>query len=256
MMKFENLLPGIAIFVSVVWFTTGDAGNIIVNRRHNVANQQSGHSQINSGIELGNQPHSKMINGNGICITRNEKLLPFKELKLTGIFKLTLFYQATGRSRLEIKGDSNVVKLVKLLYNGEQLELQLPRSYSTAEPIAFRLYVSGCNSLIINGRGNAEIKKIQAKQFKLHVSGASIVELSGESTILSVRANGVAKVLAGHLHCQQAYIKAGGVTTVVVNAAKELQVNAAGAAKIFYIGQPMVIRQKLSGAAKLAPDDR
>lgn len=109
---------------------------------------------------------------------------------------------------------------------------------------AFQSDVSGASAL----RG-----EISAGDTQMDVSGAGTVDLSGAGADLDVKASGGSNVNLADYPVGNASVNADGASTVVVNARGTLDVDASGASRIEYLGDPTLGSIELSGASSVDP---
>jgi hypothetical protein len=102
-------------------------------------------------------------------------------------------------------------------------------AYDKITSDSFRLELSGA------GSGNAEL---DVKNININLSGAGNFELSGRAESLDLLLTGAASLNALLLQTREAKIQLSGAGTVRVSCSDKLMVNASGAGKVEYRGNP------------------
>lgn len=107
----------------------------------------------------------------------------------------------------------------------------------------FEIHTSGaCNIYILN---------ILSEKIVINSSGASDVNISGETKTLQVRSSGASDIKAKDLFTLEANVNASGACNISVNVEHSLNVSLSGASSLKYIGNPANLRQSTSGASKI-----
>ena len=109
---------------------------------------------------------------------------------------------------------------------------------------AFQADISGASAL----RG-----EIAAGDTRIVVSGAGIVDLTGAGSELDVDASGGSNVDLADYPVGDATVNADGASTVVVNVRGTLDVDASGASRVKYLGDPTLGSIQLEGASSVDP---
>jgi len=107
-------------------------------------------------------------------------------------------------------------------------------------------------SVSLSGSGRARLVGISGGTLRLTLSGAGVVDAAGTVESLDVRMSGAGKLRAATLKAADAAIRLSGAGKVAVWATGQLEVNASGAGRVEYVGNP-ILRQRLSGAIRIRP---
>jgi len=133
------------------------------------------------------------------------------------------------------------------------LQIGLPELKEAEFTGASKLMMSGFNNeedikLYFSGASKGIIEDLDAEKFSIELSGASKLKLSGRVVKLNIDASGAASIEAFPMVSRDADISLSGASRVEVSVKNSLHVEASGAAKVVYKGNPLVSKN-LSGAA-------
>ena len=104
-------------------------------------------------------------------------------------------------------------------------------------------------NITVSGAYHFDGESIQADKLVLELSGASHAKLSGRIAKLDLELSGASHLNAEELLSRDADIEASGASHAQVNIQKSLQVEASGASKVEYRGNPMNLTKDVSGAS-------
>lgn len=92
---------------------------------------------------------------------------------------------------------------------------------------------------------------IAAQEVTTDFSGAIKAELRGKTNKLVIEGSGASTVLAAYLLANSVIIDVSGASQVEVRAKEKLKIDASGAAKVVYFGNPAAVEQDTSGAVRI-----
>jgi hypothetical protein len=102
-----------------------------------------------------------------------------------------------------------------------------------------------------SGASRINISNLMNSEITLDMSGASKINLAGETSKLTVDVSGASQIDAGGLSAIMANINASGASYVNVNVSKDLTADASGASRITYSG-PAHVSKSTSGASSVS----
>ncbi len=105
--------------------------------------------------------------------------------------------------------------------------------------------------LEVSGASSGNVINVKADSLELKASGASKIKISGTAKDLEANASGASTIDAESLQVENAEVDASGASKAIISASNELNVEASGASKISYIGEPKNIKQNSSGASSI-----
>lgn len=206
--------------------------------------------------------------------TRKYKLSGFKGVEIGGAFEVhlkkssTFYVNAIGKNEdlEELQFDINKGVLEVTFkrtgrswafnwnrYGKITLQIGMPELKEAEFTGASKLLMSGFHNeedikLYFSGASKAIIEDIDAEKLSLELSGASKIKISGNVLKFNLSSSGASSVEAFPLVSRDADIELSGASKVEIGVKNSLNVNASGAAKVVYKGNPTISRD-LSGAA-------
>ena len=130
---------------------------------------------------------------------------------------------------------------VKIYYNGNLHEISASGTQLTAdEPVTSHI-------MILKVSGGARVNMaVDARDLEVEVTGNSSLMLSGTAKYLTLRATERSMVDTRKLDVVSAEVEAATSAEIYVNATERLVANARTTAKIFYMGNPIIFKDRSS----------
>jgi hypothetical protein len=122
---------------------------------------------------------------------------------------------------------------------------------SSKTRINVKISMPAIEGVEISGASSANVAGVNADSLELKASGASKIKIEGEAKILEAEASGASSIDAEKLKVEDANVEANGASSATVAATNDLDLNASGASKIYYVGEPKNIKQDSSGASSI-----
>jgi Putative auto-transporter adhesin, head GIN domain len=154
-----------------------------------------------------------------------------------------------GALSVKSETDDNLVDNLKIEVKDGELRLR-SKGHTNPTKMAFTISVPSLNAFELSGAGDVNLSKLNAKSFKLDISGAAEIKMSGHVTDLFVDSSGASDVDAKALKAQTATVDISGAGSVWVNAIKSLNADISGAASVTYSGDP-AITKSISGVGSV-----
>lgn len=141
-----------------------------------------------------------------------------------------------------------------------KLLITMPRIKSGEFSGASHVILQGFNdeeqmNITVSGASKLSGESIQADKLVLELSGASHAKLGGRVAKLELEISGASHLNAESLMIRDGDIEASGASHAQVNIQKSLQVEASGASKIEYSGNPLNLSKDVSGASTVRRAD-
>src|ERR1043165_1920301 len=166
--------------------------------------------------------HFAELSGSGKRELQKRSVAPFTSISTEGAFTIEVTCQKD--QSLEVEGDDNVLQYVSAEVNGNILRLRNTKSYSTSEPVKFRISVPNLEGLSANGAGHIEVKNVNNDKFEIDTNGAPNIIVSGNTKVIDVGENGAGKIDALKLHASRGVVDTRGAGRVDVDVADQLDV--------------------------------
>jgi hypothetical protein len=221
-----------ALGVSIQLMATAD----LTTKKFKVGNFNS--------LEIGNEFEVHIFKGNtySISATGTESNIEDLEVQVVG-------------STLEVSIDYKLSKWITWSSGNSKivLNITMPRlrdaEFNGASKVTLEGFVDEEEmSLHVSGAAKLSSSKLVADKLLLDLSGASKVDMRGQVLKLTIDLSGASQINLTEMIARDADVDASGASHVELNVQKSLRVEASGASKITYLGNP-VISKDLSGAS-------
>jgi hypothetical protein len=115
-----------------------------------------------------------------------------------------------------------------------------------------RISAPDINKLEVSGVAKVTVSDLKTTALELETSGASKVNLAGETDKLVVDVSGASNIDAEALKTRSATVDASGASKVSVFATESVRTDASGASRITYSGGATDVVKKTSGASSVS----
>jgi hypothetical protein len=189
------------------------------------------------------------IKGSGTSKTEQRNVTGFKEIEAGGAVNLEV--DAGNEFSVSVEADDNLLQYIKTEVSGNTLKIYSEGKISPTAKLNIKISMPSLEGLDVSGASEAKIVNARADSLELKASGASEVNIVGETNELTAEASGASEINAENLRTESAVVNASGASSAIVSAADNLEVEASGASKIYYTGEPKNIKQNASGASSI-----
>lgn len=187
--------------------------------------------------------------GSGRMATESRTVSDFSQIDVSSVFQVEVIAQS--EFSVEVEADDNLLQFIRTEVNDGRLEISLSKSVKTSNPMRVRISAPNIDRVEASGASRVNVSNLKNSEITLDTSGASKINLSGETSKLTVDVSGASQIDAGSLSANAANIDASGASHVNVNVANELTADASGASRITYSGAPSV-QKSTSGASSVS----
>jgi hypothetical protein len=180
-------------------------------------------------------PH---IEGSGRVDTVNRKVGSFRSVSLDGAIDADI---TIGRqSDIQIKGDDNLIKLVKTEIKGGTLHIYLDGNYSTHHPIKATFSAPALEGASVAGSGDLAIHGFRGSSLSLSIAGSGDVKADGSTDRLSATIAGSGDYRLYNLRATDAKVQISGSGDAEITATGHLSASVTGSGDVHYKGHPTV----------------
>lgn len=183
------------------------------------------------------------IVGSGNLKTETRPVDHFTIIELQNAGKLTI--KQTGKERLSIKTDDNLLPLLKTEVEDNKLVLKNTRDHIQLKPTKdneYTIEVKALAKLEINGAGTVTVQDLDGKQMEVLLQGAGTVTLEGNADNLQLTINGAGTIHAEKLIADAATVSIPGAGNAMVHVKDTLKATIFGAGSVQYSGDPKVTK--------------
>lgn len=189
------------------------------------------------------------VKGSGVAATDVRKLSDFKGVDVGGVFQVEV---VSGKEyAVEVDADDNLLPYIKTEVDGDVLKISATERLKSSTPMRIRVSAPNIESVEASGASKVSVAEIKNSDLRIDTSGASKVQIAGETASLTIDVSGASKIDAGDLKAGKANVDASGASSVDVFVTGELVSEASGASKIGYAGNPSSVSKNTSGAGKV-----
>lgn len=206
-------------------------------------------------------------------ITDTREIEGTKRLRVSGIFNL---YLSQGdQPELRIEGDEELTKKLKVIQNGDWLELDFEEVnesfFKKNSTVDVYLTLSDLEEFVFDGVGNIKTEtalivddfsikgdgvgnlnlELEAKSVKAVFSMLGNINLSGKVNTIGLSNDGLGNVNASGLIAQNMNLKSSGIGRVAVYCEGDLSIVVDGIGTVSYAGNPNVIKEEINGIGKV-----
>lgn len=208
------------------------------------------------------------IKGDGELVSQNRAVSGFKGINVSGGFAVEIT-QGNSES-VRIEAQENLLSSIQTEVKNGVLHIYTSNNITNSKGMKAYITLKELNSVSISGgvkvtgkstfkansfdldmSGGSKVQlAIDTKKLKMDMSGASKVVLTGQADEVAMDMSGASKVDASELEAKRVRVGASGASAVKVYAKDALSIDASGATKVDYRGNPK-ITSTASPAAKI-----
>lgn len=191
-----------------------------------------------------------VVQGSGIAKSETRNVRNFDKIEANGAVNLEI--NAQKDFSFSIEADDNLLQNIKTEVSDNTLKIYSEGEISPKTPINVKISLPEIVGLDVNGASNAILSGATSDLIVLKANGASKIKIDGQVIKLKADASGASTIEAENMKAEDVDINANGASSASVLATEELHMDASGASKIFYVGEPKRIKQNASGASSIS----
>lgn len=190
--------------------------------------------------------------GNGVPAAASRTVEDFSRINLTGLGRVVVAIGAP--SELHITGDENIIPLIQTSVDDGVLAIGPQENIIPDLPLIITVSVPRLTAVEMAGSGEFIVTGLNNERFVLEVTGVGRVELTGQTTNLTVAMPGAGEINTLELTAAHADVSLTGAGQAEINATETLDVEIASVGSVRYTGNP-TITQEITGLGRLEPID-
>jgi len=194
------------------------------------------------------------VKGSGRTAQRDLNLEEVRALTASSIFQVTV--HPGQASRVLVRGDDNVLDLVRARQTGGHLSLDLADDVDPCRPLEVEIWTSALSRLEASGAAQVRVEGLQGGTLDVEHPGASQVELSGSLSRLDLSLSGAARLQGRDCPVAEAAATLSGAAHAELQVGQRLRADCSGASRLEYGGRPGQVDRRCSGAATIQAHDR
>lgn len=189
------------------------------------------------------------VKGSGKVATEQRDVRDFEGIDVSGVYQVEITAQKDFL--VEVEADDNLLPLIKTEVRGGVLHIDTDGRISSENPLKVRISAPDINDIDASGAAKVTASAIDNQQLQIHTSGASKINVSGETAKLSIDVSGASQIETENLKAENVNVDASGASCISVFATGELRADLSGASKLVYSGSPTNVYKKASGASSV-----
>ena len=188
--------------------------------------------------------------GNGNVQTQTRDIKGFRGIDVSGVFEVEIVAQKDFS--VQVEADENLIEYIKTEVDGGILEISTTKRIKSSSGMKVRISAPDIEKLEISGVAKVSLSDVKNSALTLDASGASKVNLSGETDKLIIDVSGASNIDAETLKTRATTVEASGASKVNVFATESIRSDASGASRITYTGGATDVVKKTSGASSVS----
>ena len=188
------------------------------------------------------------VKGSGKRVVQKREISPFTSISTEGAFTIEVTCQKDPS--LEVEGDDNVLEFVTAEVRGNELRLTSSKSFSTDEPVRFKITVPNLEGLTVSGAGRIDIKGMKNEKFEIDSNGAPNIVVAGTTNTIDIDSNGAGRIDTQNLRASRAVVESKGVSRIDLDVSEQLDITVSGPSTVTYTGDP-VVNKTVNGPGKV-----
>lgn len=189
------------------------------------------------------------VQGSGTSKSETRNVSGFTKIDAGGAINVEVAVQKDFS--VVVEADDNLLTNIKTEVSGDTLKIYSEDRISPKTRIKVLVSMPAIEGLDVSGASSGSVAGVNADSLELKASGASKIKIDGTAKELNADASGASTIDAENLKVEDADVEASGASKAVVTATNDLKVDASGASKISYVGEPKSIKQNSSGASSV-----
>ena len=190
------------------------------------------------------------VAGSGVAATESRDVSEFNGIDVGGVFQVEV--TAGKEYGVVVEADDNLLQYVKTEVSGGVLKISSTERLKSTTPMRIRVSAPEIESIDASGACKISVADVKSSELRVDTSGASKVNLAGETSSVTIEVSGASNIDAANLKAENATVKASGASKVEVFVTGKLTSGASGASKISYSGNPTSVTKDTSGAGKVS----
>lgn len=189
------------------------------------------------------------VQGSGTAKSETRAVTGFTRVDAGGAVNVEIVTQKDFS--VAVEADDNLLANIKTEVSGDTLKIYSEDTISPKTRINVKISMPAIEGLDLSGASSGSVSSVKTDTLELKASGASKIRIDGVTKELIADASGASAIDAESLQTQDADVEASGASRATIAATGELKVEASGASKIVYVGEPKNLQQNSSGASSV-----
>ena len=190
------------------------------------------------------------VKGSGNIVSEARDARGFKAIEVGGAIEVEVVAQKDFS--VEVQADDNLLQFVKTEVRGDTLEIRTEKRFSTRNTIRVKIGAPDIDNLEVSGASRLSLANLKNEALRIDASGASKINVDGETKNLIVELSGASRLDADDLKSENVDVDASGASHAAVFVSSDLKADLSGASRVTYAGNPKNFSNKTSGASSIS----
>lgn len=190
------------------------------------------------------------ISGSGHLVEEAREVTEFNKLEISGSFdvEITLGEQ----TKVLVFADDNHLPYITTEVVSGTLYVKAKERLRSTDDSKIVINVPNLESIVASGSNSVVAKNFQNEKLILDLNGSTDIEVVGTTDLLELEGNGSIDVNAVEMISGIVNVEVRGSADIMVQAIKELNIDASGSVSVRYTGNPSIITQDVAGSASIS----
>ncbi len=195
------------------------------------------------------------VKGSGHITTQSRVLTSFNHISANGLIDLQVTANQSQSVTVTTDNNIQPYVMLTVNNGTLQISTKRDYQLLPSRPIQVVVSAPKLKSIATAGAVKVSVAKINDKTFGLHCSGYSQTMLAGEVDKVSIGIDGAGEVDARKLEAKEVNLDVTGSGKAMVSVSKKLNVKISGTGRVTYYGKPPIINQAVFGDGKIQKGD-
>ena len=150
------------------------------------------------------------VKGSGNVVSEKRDLAGFNAIEVGGVFEVEVVAQK--EFSVEVEADDNLMPLIKTEVRNGKLEISSEKSIKSKSALKVRIGAPNIENLEVSGASKLSLANVKNDSLKVDASGASKIQIDGETGNLDVELSGASKLEAENLKSENANVDGSGAS--------------------------------------------
>lgn len=187
--------------------------------------------------------------GNGIELVERREVGEFSAVRADGSIDVDI--TVGSPASVEVRGDENIVPLVRTRVADRTLVIDTTRGHSTRIGLSVTITTPHLDAVALCGSGSIRAQGLETDRLDVAISGSGDVRLAGRADRLAIGISGSGDADAAALSATAVEVDIAGSGDADVVASERLDVDIAGSGSVRYAGDP-AIHRSIAGSGDVA----
>jgi len=198
--------------------------------------------------------HDSGTRGSGKMITESRTVDAFSRVESNLAVSMSI---VVGKAQsVELTFDDNLIGFIRTEVDGKTLVIESDESFSSESELVIKITVPSLELIRSHGSGDIDIANVDAKRFRVDLSGSGTIRVDGKAEMVDIEINGSGDVNTAELTSGDVTVTINGSGEAMVLANGELDAEINGSGNITYTGKPEAVHSSVNGSGRIKKASR